>query len=186
MNTVDIGLLGLFLLAIFYGYRKGFVKQAIGLVGLVLSILIAYSFSQDTAVYLQKQFPLPPESSHPLFQAILNITSLHQLVYLALAFIVLFFLARLLCKLLGSLLQMFAELPVISFFNHWLGALVGLAQVLVIVLIAVQTLPYLPGMEWKRIVYNSVITQYMLEVSPRVSDQIREIPKPSGVEKDIL
>ena len=65
-------LLGLFFIAFFYGYRKGFVGQAVGVVGLVLSLLISYSFSQDVAVFLQKQFPLPKESSNPLIQAILE------------------------------------------------------------------------------------------------------------------
>lgn len=186
MSTVDIGLLGLFFLGIFYGYRKGFVRQSVGLVGLILSLLIAYSFSQDTAVFLQKQFPPPNESSNPLFQVMLGITSIHHFVYMAFAFIVLFFLTRFICNLLGKLLQSFAELPIISLFNHWLGACLGLAKSFVIILIAIQLIPYIPGLNWKGIVNQSVITQYMLEISPRVSEQIREIPKPPEDNKDIL
>jgi len=186
MNTIDLGLLGLFFAALFYGYRKGFVGQAIGLVGLVLSLLISYSFSQDTAVFLQKQFPLPKESNNLLFQTILDFTSIHHLVYTALAFMLLFFITRLLCNMLGKLLQSFAELPIISLFNRWLGAFLGLTQVFVIVFIAAQLATYLPESNWKESIQNSQITRYLLEFSPRLSQQILEVPKSPQNQKDIL
>lgn len=177
MNTVDLGLIGLFFVGIFYGYRKGFVSLAIGLAGLVISLLIAYSFSQDTAVILQEQFPLPSESSNPLLQALLSMSSIHQFLYAGLAFILLFFVSRLLCNLFGKVLQSFAELPVISILNHWLGALLGLGQTLVVLIIAVHLISAAPGQSWKEAFFRSSITQYILEISPIISDQIRNIPK---------
>lgn len=183
---IDLGLMGLFFMAVFYGYRKGFVGQAVGLVGLVLALLISYSFSQDVAVVLQKQIPLPKESSNPLFQAVLELTSIHELVYTAFAFILLFFITRLLCNILGKLLQAFAELPIISLFNRWLGAILGLTQIFVIVFIVAQFTSYLPDSNWKENIYNSQITRYLLKFSPSLSQQILDVPKSSQMKKDIL
>lgn len=185
MNTVDLGLIGLFCAGIFYGYRKGFVSLAIGLAGLVISLLVAYSFSQDTAVILQEQFPLPSESSNPLLQALLSMSSIHHFLYAGLAFILLFFFSRLLCKVFGKVLQSFAELPVISLLNRWLGALLGLGQTLIIMIIAVHLISSAPGQEWKEAFFRSAITQYIIELSPIISEQIRNLPKQQDY-KDIL
>lgn len=177
MNTVDLGLIGLFFAGIFYGYRKGFISLAIGLAGLVISLLVAYSFSQDTAVMLQEQFPLPSESSNPLLQALLNMSSLHHFAYAGLAFILLFFLSRVLCKVFGKVLQSFAELPLISVLNRSLGALLGLAQTLIVMIVAVHLISAAPGQGWKETFFRSAITQYILEMSPILSEQIRNLPK---------
>ncbi len=177
MNTVDLGLIGLFCLGIFYGYRKGFVSLAIGLAGMVISLLFAYSFSQDTAVFLQEQFPLPSESSNPLMQALLNMSSVHHFLYAGLAFILLFFFSRVLCNLFGKVLQSFAELPLISILNRWLGAFLGLGQTLILMIIVVHLISTAPGQGWKETFLRSVISQYILEISPLISEQIRNLPK---------
>ncbi|MEW9670764.1 CvpA family protein [Ammoniphilus sp. 3BR4] len=187
MNTVDMGLIGLFLVGLFYGHYRGFVKLAIGLVGLTASLAIAYSFSQDTAVFLQEQFPLPKESANPLFQAILSMDSLHRLVYSAIAFILLFFMVRFLCRILGKVLQSFAELPIISLLNRWLGAILGGLLMLMAVVISVHLADMAPDGKWKKAYYQSVIAQYLLELSPFISQQIRMVPSPRPQDRsDIL
>lgn len=187
MNTVDIGLIGLFLVSLFYGHHRGFVKLAIGLVGLTASLVVAYSFSQDTAVFLQEQFPLPKESANPFFQAILSMDSLHQLIYSAIAFILLFFMVRFLCAILGKVLQSFAELPIISLLNRWLGAILGGLLMLMLVVVSIHLLDMAPDGKWKRAYYQSTITQYLLDISPFISKQIRMVPSPQLPQRsDIL
>lgn len=188
MNSVDMGLIGLFLISIVYGHHKGFVRLAIGIVGLLASFAIAYSFSQDTAVFLQEQFPLPTESTNPLFQAFLSMSSFHPLIYIVIAFVVLFFMIRIVFRLLGNVLQVFAELPVISFLNRSLGAVVGGLMLILLLSVSVHFVDRAPDGNWKRLFYQSDIMQYMLQISPFISEQIRMIPDPptKTVPLDIL
>ncbi|WP_134699939.1 CvpA family protein [Ammoniphilus sp. YIM 78166] len=188
MNSVDMGLIGLFLISMVYGHYKGFVRLAIGIAGLLASFAIAYSFSQDTAVFLQEQFPLPTDSTNPLFQAFLSMSSFHPFLYMVIAFVVLFFIIRILFRLLGNVLQVFAELPVISFINRSLGAAVGGMMLILLLSASVHFLDRAPDGSWKRWFYQSNIMQYMLQISPFISEQIRMIPEPptKNVPMDIL
>ncbi|RKD23819.1 hypothetical protein BEP19_05160 [Ammoniphilus oxalaticus] len=173
---VDLAIIGLFLLAIRSGYRKGFIGQAIGLVGIVLSLLIAYSFSQDTAVFLQKQFPLPHTSSYPPFQTFLGMPAIHKWFYLAVSFFLVFIFARILCRVTGSFLQSLAELPLISIMNSCLGGCVGVLKVVALVLIVVQLTPLMPD-NWQGKFDQSVIAQYAHDHSSRFTKQLPEWPK---------
>ena len=88
--------------------------------------------------------------------------------------------------MVGKILQTFAELPIISLFNRWTGAFFGVIQAFAIVFIAVQLTSFMPGSTWKETINDSRITRYLLELSPRLSEQILEIPKPLETKKDIL
>lgn len=56
MSIIDIVLVGLFILAGFNGYKKGFIGQAAALAGLILGIWGAIHFSDFTATFLSEQF----------------------------------------------------------------------------------------------------------------------------------
>lgn len=187
MNIVDIGLIGLFMISLFYGHHRGFVKLAIGLVGLIVSLVVAYSFSSDTAVFLQEQFPLPAESTNPLFQMLLSLSSLHSFIYSALAFILLFFIVRFLCNIMGRVLQSFAELPIISILNRSLGAILGGLLMLLFLMVSIHLLDMAPNGKWKKTYYQSAITQYLFDLSPFISEHIRKVPTPRPHDRsDIL
>jgi uncharacterized membrane protein required for colicin V production len=177
MNTVDLILIGLFILGIVYGYRRGFVQQAVGILGLLISFAVAYSLSKHTAVFLQQKFPIPEGEEHPFFGLILQNFSIHHLFYTVISFIVLFFLTRFLWKIIGGMLAAFAELPIISLVNRWLGATLGFLQVVLIVVIAMNVLPVMPDGEWKQQFQDSQVSAYILDLSPFVTEKLRDIPK---------
>jgi membrane protein required for colicin V production len=56
MSIIDLVLIGLFLIAGFSGYKKGFIDQAATLAGLVLGIWGAIHFSDLTATFMAEQF----------------------------------------------------------------------------------------------------------------------------------
>lgn len=172
---IDFGLIGLFLLAIAFGYRKGFVGQIVGFIGVILSLFIAYSFARDAAVFLQNQFPLPQSSSHPLIQSFLDMALARQSFYLVLSFLLLFFFARLLCKAAGKFLQSIVELPFLSFVNRCCGAAFGFGKALILVFVLVQFAAFMPE-DWQRWVHQSAIAQYMMDIAPNLSDRAPKIP----------
>jgi|GEM_PF-5622881 len=186
MNAVDLVLVALFIMGCFYGYRKGFVNQAVGLVGILISLAFAYTFSQSTAVYLQEQFPLPKDSPNPLIQAVIGMVSLQNMIYSAVAFILLFFIAKILWNIFGKLVNGLADLPVISYFNRWLGALFGCLQVAIVSMIAINLLAAMPGDQWKESIYQSYISKYILQVSPFISKQMNWAPSTPSMENPTI
>ena len=58
MSILDIILLAFFIYAGFKGFRKGFVVQAAGLVGLIIGIWGAIRFSGFTVSFLTEQFSI--------------------------------------------------------------------------------------------------------------------------------
>lgn len=53
MNTLDIIILILFIPGILRGISKGFVEQAISLIGIILSVYLAFRFSGAASTWLQ-------------------------------------------------------------------------------------------------------------------------------------
>ena len=50
MNTLDIILLILFIPGLIRGMSKGFIEQAVSLVGIVLSVYLAFRFSSGSRI----------------------------------------------------------------------------------------------------------------------------------------
>jgi uncharacterized membrane protein required for colicin V production len=178
MNTIDWGICFLFLLGFIYGYLKGFVRQAIGLLGIVASLFVAYSFSRYSAGLLQRQFPLPEETSNSFFHSLLNSNSVQHYIYTAVSFLLLFVISRIMWSLFGKLLDAFSSLPIISFVNRWSGALLGCVQVFVLIIVIVNVLAVLPNNHWKEEMGQSKISNFVLQLSPFLSEQLKwEHPK---------
>lgn len=187
MNTVDLILFGLFVMGILYGYRKGLVRQAVGFLGLFISIIVAYSFSKHTAVFLQKHFPIPQEYLPPLLLVILDLVSFN-LIYTLISFVLLFFLTRWFWLWIGAVFSTLAELPILSLFNRWLGACAGALQVLVVIIIGLNIVQIMPESKWKEEIHQSHLALYFLNLSPFLSEKLKDLPQrneldPSGVEK---
>jgi uncharacterized membrane protein required for colicin V production len=166
MNTLDWGICFLFLLGFIYGYLKGFVRQAIGLLGIAVSLFVAYSFSQYLAGQLLQQFPLPKETSNLFFQSIIHSNSIQHYLYTAVSFLLLFVISKILWGIIGKFLDAFSSLPLISFVNRWAGAVLGCIQILVLIIVIVNVVAALPNGRWKEEVSQSKISEYILQLSP--------------------
>ena len=90
MNTLDIVLLLLFIPGIIRGISKGFLEQAIALVGIVFSIWAASKFLGPVSEVLQKYITIP--------EAVLKVVAF--LVILVVVSLVVLILAKLLTKVI--------------------------------------------------------------------------------------
>ena len=60
MNAVDLLLIVCFVPALVLGLQKGFVRQAMGLVALVVGIWFSWNFSEPLSIWLLKYFDISP------------------------------------------------------------------------------------------------------------------------------
>lgn len=119
MNTLDIVILLLFIPGIIRGLSKGFLEQAISLVGIVLSVYLAYHFS-DFACNIIKQYITVSET-------VLNV----------IGFAVVLVVVLLLVMLLSKLVTKVAEMASLGWLNKVLGIVFALGTTALVIAILI-------------------------------------------------
>ena len=119
MNTLDIVILLLFIPGIIRGLSKGFLEQAISLVGVVLSVYLAYHFS-DFACNIIKQYITVSET-------VLNV----------IGFAVVLVVVLLLVMLLSKLVTTVAEMASLGWLNKVLGIVFALGTTALVIAILI-------------------------------------------------
>jgi len=119
MNTLDIVILLLFIPGIIRGLSKGFLEQAISLVGVVLSVYLAYHFS-DFACNIIKQYITVSET-------VLNV----------IGFAVVLVVVLLLVMLLSKLVTRVAEMASLGWLNKVLGIVFALGTTALVIAILI-------------------------------------------------
>lgn len=124
MNTLDIILLLLFIPGIIRGISKGFLEQAIALVGIVLSVWAAFKFLSPVCDLLGQYVTMPEE----LLQVV--------------AFVVILVVVSLIVLLLARLLTKVVEMALLGWLNKTLGVVSSIlitATILSVVIILFDT-----------------------------------------------
>jgi len=124
MNTLDIILLILFVPGIIRGISKGFLEQAIALVGIVFSIWAASKFLGPVGEVLQQYLTIP--------EAVLKVV----------AFLVILIVVSLVVLLLAKLLTKVLEMALLGWLNKVLGVVSSIlvtAVVLGVLIILFET-----------------------------------------------
>jgi len=103
MNALDIVLLLLFIPGIIRGLSKGFLEQAVALVGIVISVWAAFKFLAPVSTLLQQYITIPE--------------TLLQVV----AFLVILIVVSLVVLLLAKLLTKVVEMALLGWLNKTLG-----------------------------------------------------------------
>lgn len=103
MNTIDIVLGLILLIAFFMGFRKGLLLNLASLVGVFVAVYCAMYFSEYASVYIEKWFDWSANTNR------------------AAAFIVTFLIIMLVFRLLGNLLTKVADFAMLGIFNKILG-----------------------------------------------------------------
>ena len=105
MNTVDIVLGVILLIAFFLGFRKGLLLALASLVGLVVGVYCGMYFSDYVRVYIEKWFNWSED-----------LTSLAS-------FLITFFLVMLVFSILGRLLTKVSNFAMLGIFNKLFGGI---------------------------------------------------------------
>lgn len=111
MAIIDIVLLICFVPAIVYGIRKGFVKQVVELVSIIVGVWAAFYFSTSLSVWLSQYIDID--------KVILHLVS----------FILIVVLVIMLMGLLGSLLTRLLKIVFLGWINGLLGLVIGVFKV---------------------------------------------------------
>ncbi|MBO8170298.1 MAG: CvpA family protein [Bacillaceae bacterium] len=175
MNTLDLILLFFLAGSLILGFRRGFVWQVIHLLGFVAAYLIAFFYYRDLVPVVSEWIPFP-DFSENVYMSFLDVSSsLETIFYSAISFGLLFFATRLLLNAAGHVFHGVVSLPVLSFFNRWLGAMLSLVEVALVLTLLINIAASLPFTMVQQELAHSRISQYVLEKSPVLTEHLQDL-----------
>lgn len=124
MQTIDIVILILLILAIFKGIKDGFVRQAGGIIGLFLGVYLAIKFSSLLAVWM-----------HKWINASENIVKI-------ISFVIIIIGVCICMSLLGKLLERILKIAMLGWLNRILGILVSIFTTVLFIGIILSLIEY--------------------------------------------
>ncbi len=171
MNILDIIIIVVLVIFMIKGYQSGLIKQTINLFGYIIAIFIAYKFYSDLAPYLEELIPLPSfeTSSFYMFSQFFK---LQDMFYNAISFIVIFIGVKILLYFALVVLDQIAKLPGLAMINRFSGALIGLVESVIIVILLVNFISIMPWGNLQSYLEGSYIANGILDLTPTITEKI--------------
>lgn len=175
MNGLDWAAAALVAAGALLGFYRGLVSQIVSVAGLIIAYVVAFSFYNQTAPWIAGALSLPAYESYQKFEYLVKGLRFDTYMYNAIAFALLFFGVKFILDLTGRVLNWIALAPGIRTFNQLSGALLGLAEAAVLLVIAVQVMTVIPNDSVQNLLKHSQSAPYILEALPVVTDKLHEL-----------
>lgn len=139
MSIVDIVILIFLAFGALIGFKRGFTRQLVSLLGIFVIIVVAYLFKNPVSVFLYNNLPF--FNFGGIFK---DITVLNILVYEVIAFIVVFFVLTIIFRILAKITKWFEKILkatiILGIPSKILGAILGVVQNLIYTFIVLYIL----------------------------------------------
>jgi membrane protein required for colicin V production len=165
MNTLDIVLLLLFIPGIIRGISKGFLEQAIALIGIVFSVWAAFKFLGPVCSLLEQYVSFP--------ESVLKV----------LAFLLILIVVSLVVLLLAKLLTKVIEMALLGWLNKTLGvvsAVLITAVVLGVLIILFDTVNVQFGLVKSDMLETSVVYNLLREFGYFIFPFLKQLITPAA------
>lgn len=163
MNIVDIIILIFLGFGILLGFKRGFTRQLVSLIGIFAILILSFLLKNPISVFLYNNLPF--FSFGGIFK---DITVLNILLYEVIAFFIVFFVLSIIFKILLKLTKIFEKFLtatiILGIPSKMLGALLGLIQNLIYTFIILYILS-LPVFNLN-IIKDSKVANTILEKTP--------------------
>lgn len=157
---------------VFMGLKRGFVLQLLHLTGFIISFIVAVMYFKPLGEKLSLYIPYPDLTGEGAFASFLNNLPLETAFYNAIAFAVIFFAVKLILQIIASMLDFVASIPILGCINKILGAVLGFAEVYLIMVILLYILALTPVQGIQDAIQHSSIALSIIENTPYFSEQI--------------
>jgi uncharacterized membrane protein required for colicin V production len=178
-HLLDWGILIIFLVGIFSGYRSGLIRQAIHLFGFFLSFIAAFLLYDDVAPLLRRIIPYPQTNKPSFFSYLIDLAHLEDMFYSAISFGLLFFITKWALVIIANMFDLIASFPVINTVNRVSGAVIGLCSTFMLLFVLIHILLVIPSPSLHQYLSKSSLVQLLTEKSPFFTDQLQDFPTSS-------
>lgn len=184
MNILDAVIIILLILGIMSGFRRGFVKQTVLLIGLVAVLVISYYLKNPVATFLYKHLPFFNFGGIFKGVSVINIL-LYEVLAFLIVFSVLYLVLRLLLKISGLIESLLKATIILGFFSKIAGGIVGFIEsyiiIFIVLFIANQPFVRITGIEDSKvanfILDNTIILSDTVKNTNKVIDEIYDLSK---------
>lgn len=175
MNVVDILILIVLGFGFLIGFKRGFTRQLVSLIGIFAIIILSFLLKNPISVLLYNNLPF--FNFGGIFK---DITVLNILVYEVIAFFIVFIILTIIFKILLSITKIFEKILsatiILGIPSKILGAILGVLQNLIYIFIVLYILS-LPMFNLN-VIKESKITNIILDKTPilnRICDDTLEV-----------
>ncbi|WP_409302070.1 CvpA family protein [Peribacillus sp. SCS-155] len=172
---LDLAILAILILGFLIGLRRGFILQLIHLTGFIAAFVIAYLYYDELAPKLKLWIPYPSLGNSSAIKMIFDGTGLDHAYYNAISFAIIFFAAKIIWQMIGSMLDFIAHLPILKQINRWAGGILGFIEVYLIMFIVLYIAALLPVEQVQGPISNSVLASAIIEKTPLLSGMVKDL-----------
>lgn len=171
MNILDAVIIIFFILGIMSGFRRGFIKQTVLLIGIVAILIFSFYLRIPISTFLYKHLPF--FKFYGIFKgvSILNIL-LYETIAFLIVFSLLYLILRIILKITGWIEKLLKATVILGFFSKIAGGIVGLleAYILVFILLFLFSQPFMKvtGIE------DSYLADKILDNTPIMSGAVEK------------
>ncbi|EGQ22412.1 CvpA family protein [Mammaliicoccus sciuri] len=170
---VDLLIIFLLVGGLITGFRRGLIVQLIHMLGLIVSIIVAYMYYKQLAEKLILWIPYPGATADSKLSWTFDHLDLDMTFYRLIAFIFIFVAVKLVLQLIGSMLDFLKHLPVLGFGARLLGAGLGFIEFYFIIFFFLSVLAILPIEVIQNSLRHSLLAKAMFEHTPVISSAIK-------------
>ena len=184
MNILDAVIIIILILGIMGGFKRGFVKEVVLLIGLIAVLVISYYLKNPASTFLYKHLPF--FNFNGIFKgvSVINIL-LYEVIAFLIVFIVLYLVLRVLLKISGLIESLLKATIILGFFSKIAGGIVGFIEsyiiVFIILFIANQPFIRISGIEDSKVakfmLNNTIILSGTVENTNKVIEEIYDLSK---------
>jgi len=153
MNVLDIIFLFILLGFTFIVYQNGFVKEVFAKLAFIVGGLIAIFFAPYFALTILKSFDYVKNSM------ILK----NDLLLYAISFVCLFSIVFLIIKIIGNIVGLIFEFPILKSLDRALGAILGLLEGSIIICIIIELMQIQSIFSFANLIENSKIATFFID-----------------------
>ncbi|WP_226036478.1 CvpA family protein [Aquibacillus saliphilus] len=172
---IDFILLGILILGVFIGIKRGFILQLFHLIGFIVAFIVSVLYYDKLSSKLDLWIPYPDLPENATWAVFLDTLPLESAFYNAIAFAALFFVTKIVLQIIASMLDFVADLPILNSINGILGAILGFLETYFILFIILYILALAPVEFIQNRLGNSSVTAFMIDHTPYISDQIKTL-----------
>ncbi len=172
LTILDAIIIIVFILGIMSGFRRGFFKQTVLLVGLIAVLVISFYLRVPVSTFLYKNLPF--FNFNGIFKgvSILNIL-LYELIAFFVVFSILYLILRIILKISGIIEGVLKITVIFGFVSKLLGGIVGFIEsyIIVFLLLFVFTQPFIKvkGID------ESLLANKILDNTPIMSKSVENV-----------
>src|SRR5690625_4813087 len=167
-------LLLLLLIGFFIGLKRGLILQLFHLFGFIISYIVAMIYFRKLAGSLSLWIPYP-ELNNEGWAAFLNSMPLENAFYNAVAFMIIFFITKVVLQIIASMLDFVARLPLLKLVNKSLGSFLGFIEVYLTLFLLLSVMALLPVEKIQNLLESSRLAVGIVKHTPFLSKAIESL-----------